>query len=46
MKNDSLSAKATRRVLELSQMVGTTEKDEKEIDFFCTPMNSIICLIS
>jgi hypothetical protein len=34
MKDDSLSAKATRRVLELSQMVGAKEEDEKEIDFF------------
>jgi hypothetical protein len=34
MKDDSLSAKATRRVLELSQMVGAKEEDEKGIDFF------------
>ena len=39
MKNDSLSAKATRRVLELSQMVGAKEEDEKGIDFFFTLMN-------
>ncbi|MGD0589412.1 MAG: hypothetical protein ABSA44_01265 [Bacteroidota bacterium] len=34
MSDDSLSAKVTRRVLELSQMVGAKEEDEKGIDFF------------
>jgi hypothetical protein len=34
MRDDSLSAKATCRVLELSQMVGAKEEDEKRMDFF------------
>jgi hypothetical protein len=34
MKHESQSAKATRRVLELSQIVGAKEEDEKGIDFF------------
>jgi hypothetical protein len=33
MRDDSLSAKATRCALELLQMVGTKEEDEKGIDF-------------
>jgi hypothetical protein len=34
MTNTSLSAKATRRVLELAQMIGAEEECEKEIEFF------------
>jgi len=34
MKDSGLSTKATRRILELSQMAGATEKDERGIDFF------------
>ena len=34
MTNTSLSAKATRRVLELAQMIGAKEECEKEIEFF------------
>jgi hypothetical protein len=34
MRDDSLSAKATRRALELSQMVSAKEEDEQEIEFF------------
>ena len=39
MKDDSLSAKVTCRVLELSQIVDAKEEDEKGIDFFFTLMN-------
>ena len=34
MKDDNPSAKATLRVLELSQMLGAKKEDEKGIDFF------------
>jgi hypothetical protein len=34
MTDSSLSAKATVRVLELAQMIGSKEEDEKEIEFF------------
>jgi hypothetical protein len=34
MADSSLSAKATRRVLELSRIVGAKEEEEKEIEFF------------
>jgi hypothetical protein len=34
MTDTSLSAKATSRVLELAQMIGAKEEDEKEIEFF------------
>ena len=34
MNVESLSAKATRRILEISQMIGAKEEDEKEIEFF------------
>ncbi len=39
MNDDNLSAKATSRVLVLSQMVGAMEEDEKGIDFFFTLTN-------
>jgi hypothetical protein len=47
MKHESQSAKATRRVLELSQIVGAKEEDEKGIDFFfyADELNDVLDLI-
>ena len=48
MKDDSLSANATRRVLELSRVIGMKEEDDKEIEFFfyAGELNDALDLIS